>query len=309
MRFAVVGTGGVGGYFGGQLARAGHEVHFIARGPHLAAIREHGLRVDSIGGDFVVNPVDATDDSAAVGHVDTIIVAVKTWQLAEAAGQARSLVGSETVVLPLLNGVDASNEQIDILGQDHVLGGVCRIAAEIAEPGRIRHSAIEPSIMFGELDNRQSARAVALLGALVDGGIQAEIAPDINVALWEKFMLIATWSGIGAVTRAPVGAWRASPGSRSMAEACLREILELAHAREVPMPNDHVVTMLKVIDGVPPESMASMQRDIMSGRPSELEAQNGAVLRLGAAAGVATPTHSFIYHSLLPQEDVARSNL
>ncbi len=153
MRFAVVGTGGVGGYFGGQLARAGHEVHFIARGPHLAAIREHGLRVDSIGGDFVVNPVDATDDSAAVGHVDTIIVAVKTWQLAEAAGQARSLVGSETVVLPLLNGVDASNEQIDILGQDHVLGGVCRIAAEIAEPGRIRHSAIEPSIMFGELDN------------------------------------------------------------------------------------------------------------------------------------------------------------
>ena len=309
MRFAVVGTGGVGGYFGGQLARAGHEVHFIARGPHLAAIREHGLRVDSIGGDFVVNPVDVTDDSAAVGHVDTIIVAVKTWQLAEAAGQARSLVGSETVVLPLLNGVDASNEQIDILGQDHVLGGVCRIAAEIAEPGRIRHSAIEPSIMFGELDNRQSARAVALLGALVDGGIQAEIAPDINVALWEKFMLIATWSGIGAVTRAPVGAWRASPGSRSMAEACLREILELAHAREVPMPNDHVVTMLKVIDGVPPESMASMQRDIMSGRPSELEAQNGAVLRLGAAAGVATPTHSFIYHSLLPQEDVARSNL
>ncbi len=150
---------------------------------------------------------------------------------------------------------------------------------------------------------------MALLGALVDGGIQAEIAPDINVALWEKFMLIATWSGIGAVTRAPVGAWRASPGSRSMAEACLREILELAHAREVPMPNDHVVTMLKVIDGVPPESMASMQRDIMSGRPSELEAQNGAVLRLGAAAGVATPTHSFIYHSLLPQEDVARSNL
>lgn len=309
MRFAVVGTGGVGGYFGGQLARAGHEVHFIARGPHLAAIREHGLRVDSIGGDFVVNPVDATDDSAAVGHVDTIIVAVKTWQLAEAAGQARSLVGSETVVLPLLNGVDASNELIDVLGPDHVLGGVCRIAAEIAEPGRIRHSAMEPSIMFGELDNRQSARAVALLGALVEAGIQAEIAPDINVALWEKFMLIATWSGIGAVTRAPVGAWRASPGSRSMAEACLREILDLAHAREVPMPNDHVVTMLKVIDGVPPESMASMQRDIMSGRPSELEAQNGAVVRLGAAAGVATPTHSFIHHSLLPQEDVARSNL
>ena len=308
MRFAVVGTGGVGGYFGGRLARAGHEVHFIARGPHLAAIREHGLRVDSIGGDFVVYPVDATDDPAEVGYVDTVIVGVKTSQLTEAAEQARSLVGPKTVVLPLLNGVNASNELINVLGPGHMLGGVCRIGAEIVEPGHIRHSAMEPSIILGELDNQRSDRSEALRGALVDSGAQAEIAPDISVAIWEKFMLIATWSSIGAVTRAPVGAWRASAGARSMAESCLREILALAHARGVPVPGDRVTTTLKTIDGVPPTSTASMQRDIMAGRPSELEAQNGAVVRLGAAEGVATPTHSFIYHSLLPQEEAARRN-
>ena len=308
MRFAVVGAGAVGGYFGGRLARAGHEVHFIARGPHLAAIREHGLRVDSIGGDFVVSPADATDDPAAVGHVDAVIFGVKTWQLAEAARRALSLVGPETVVLPLLNGVGASNELIDVLGTGHVLGGVCRIGAEIAEPGRIRHSVMEPSIILGELDNQRTPRAEALLAALVDSGVQAEIAPDVYAAIWEKFMLIATWSGIGAVTRAPVGAWRASPGSRSMAEACLLEILTLAHARGVHVANDLVAKTLKAIDGVPPESTASMQRDIMAGRPSELEAQNGAVVRLGVAENVATPTHLFIYHSLLLQEDAARRN-
>ena len=307
MRFAMVGTGGVGGYFGGQLARAGHEVHFIARGAHLAAIQEHGLRVDSIGGDFLIDPANATDDPASVGRVDVVIVGVKTWQLEEAARQAQPLVGPETVVLPLLNGVDAASGLIDVFGPGNILGGVCRIGAEIAEPGRIRHSAMDPSIILGELDNRRSQRAEALVGALVGAGIRAEIAPDIDVAIWEKFMLIATWSGVGAVTRVAVGAWRASPGSRSMAEACLREVLVLARAREVPVPKDHIATTLKVIDAVPPESTASMQRDIMAGRPSELEAQSGAVVRLGAVANVATPTHSFIYHSLLPQEEAARS--
>ena len=237
-----------------------------------------------------------------------MIFGVKTWQLAEAARQALSLVGPQTVVLPLLNGVGASNELIGVLGTGHVLGGVCRIGAEIAEPGRIHHSAMEPSIILGELDNRRTPRAEALLAALVDSGVQAEIAPDIYAAIWEKFMLIATWSGIGAVTRAPVGAWRASPGSRSMAEACLLEVLTLAHARGVRLPKDLVAKMLEAIDGVSPEITASMQRDIMAGRPSELEAQNGAVVRLGAPENVATPTHAFIYHSLLLQEDAARRN-
>jgi 2-dehydropantoate 2-reductase len=168
---------------------------------------------------------------------------------------------------------------------------------------------MEPSIILGDLDNQRTPGAEALLAALVDSGVQAEIAPDIDAAIWEKFMLIATWSGIGAVTRAPVGAWRASPGARSMAEACLLEILALAHARGVHAPNDLVAKTLKAIDGVPPESTASMQRDIMAGRPSELEAQNGAVVRLGAAENVATPTHLFIYRSLLLQEDAARRNL
>jgi 2-dehydropantoate 2-reductase len=283
-------------------------VHFIARGKHLAAIRERGLFVDGLGGNFVVNPANATDDTASVGHVDAVIVAVKTWQLAEAARAAWSLVGPRTVVLPLLNGVDAADDLIGILGAGHVVGGVCRIGVEIAEPGRIRHSAIEPSITLGELDNKSTTRTQSLRGALLDAGVKAEIPPDINVAIWEKFMLIATWSGLGAITRAPVGAWRTSPGTRAMAEASLREILAVAQARGVPLANDRVEKTLKFIDAIAPGAMASMQRDVMAGQPSELAAQNGAVVRLGAAAGVPTPVHAFIYNSLLLQENAARAS-
>jgi 2-dehydropantoate 2-reductase len=307
MRIAVVGAGGVGGYFGGRLAQAGHEVHFIARGAHLAAIRERGLRVESIKGDFAVHPALATDQTASVGTVDTVIVSVKTWQLGTAAKAAQALVGPETVVLPLLNGVDASNELADALGPGHVLGGVCRITAEIAAPGLIRHSAVEPSIVLGERDNEVTARVQDLVAALTRAGIRTDIAPDIDAAIWEKFMLIVTWSGIGAVTRAPIGVWRALPGLRSMAESGLREVVEVARERHVSLADDRVTATLEAFDGVHPDSMASMQRDILNGRPSELEAQNGAVVRLGRATGVATPTHSFIYHSLVPQENAARS--
>jgi 2-dehydropantoate 2-reductase len=306
MRIAVVGTGGVGGYFGGRLAQAGHEVHFIARGAHLDAIRKDGLRVESINGDFVVRPAHATDDPSTVGSVDAVIVAVKTWQLPDAAKAARPLVGPKTVVLPLLNGVEASTQLGQILGAEHVIGGLCRLGVEIAAPGRIRHTAFDPMIVLGELDNRRSTRVEELAAALTLADIHGQIAPDIHVALWEKFMLIAPWSGIGAVTRAPIGAWREVPGVRSMAEACLREMLQVGRAHGARLGDDRVAATLGVFDAAPPNTMASMQRDIMNGRPSELEAQNGAVVRLGAEAGVPTPTHAFIYQCLLPQENAAR---
>jgi 2-dehydropantoate 2-reductase len=304
----VIGAGGVGGYFGGRLAMAGQEVHFIARGAHLDAIRENGLRVDSIRGDFVVRPAHATDAPGEVGPVDAVIVAVKTWQVAEAATRGRPLIGPDTVVLPLLNGVDAPGELANIFGPGHVLGGLCRIVAEIAEPGHILHSAVEPSITLGELDNSRSARVRHLEQAFTEAGVRVDIAEDIEAAIWGKFMLIATWSGVGAVTRAPIGAWRDLAGTRSMAMACLEEIFALARALEVGLPGDSVATTLSYIDSVAFDATASMQRDIVAARPSELEAQTGAVVRLGAAANVPTPTHAFIYHSLQLQERAARSS-
>ncbi|NJN17558.1 MAG: 2-dehydropantoate 2-reductase [Oscillochloris sp.] len=307
MRIAVLGVGGVGGYFGGRLAAAGNDVYFIARGAHLQAIRAHGLRIESINGDATIQPAQASDNPAAIGPVDLVLLGVKSWQVAQAAESARSLLGPQTAVLPLLNGVEAALILSDVLGPQHTLGGLCKIIAYIAAPGLIRHTGIAPSVTFGELDNTRSARVEAILAAFTQAGVGAEIAPDIQRAIWEKFLLIVTWSGIGAITRAPIGVWRSLPGTRAMAEQSMREALAVAHAHGVNLPDSAVEATLKFIDGVQAGGTASMQRDIMEGRPSELEAQNGALVRLGAGAGVDTPLHRFIYNSLLPQEQAARS--
>lgn len=306
MRIAVLGAGGVGGYFGARLARAGYEVHLIARGAHLEAIRAGGLRVVSPEGDVVVQPASATADPASIGPVDLVLVGVKSWQLAEAAASLAPLIGPATAVLPLLNGVEAHDFLATALGPARVLGGLCRIIAYIAAPGVIRHVGAEPTIIFGELDNRRSARVEALQSAFSAAHVGAIVPPDIHVAIWEKFMLVATWSGLGAVTRAPIGVWLRLPGTRAMAEAALREVVAVANARGVALEPAQVDTTLHFLDTMPFEGTASMQRDIMAGRPSELEAQNGAVVRLGAAAGVPTPTHAFLYYALLPQELAAR---
>ncbi|WP_405284520.1 2-dehydropantoate 2-reductase [Gaopeijia maritima] len=306
MRIAMVGAGGVGGYFGGRLAQAGHDVWLVARGRHLAALREGGLRVDSVHGDFALPAVQATDDTGEIGAVDAVIVTVKNWQLPGVVEAIRPLLAEHTAVIPLLNGVEAVDVLGEALGHRHVLGGLCRIAARVESPGHIVHDAIDPTIVFGEMDDRRSERALGILEAFSKGGFVAELASDIQVALWEKFMLIATWSGVGAVTRAPVGVWRSLQGSRGIAEQCLREILAIARARGVAVADERVEKTLAFIDSVGEGALASMQRDIMEGRPSELESQNGAVVRLGAEAGVPTPVNHFLYHVLLPQERAAR---
>ena len=180
MRIAVMVSGAVGGYFGGRLAMAGHDVCFIARGEHLRAIRQTGLRVESPKGDFLVFPAEVNDDPAEVGAVELAIVSVKSWQLSEAAHQMRPLVGPETIVLPLLNGVEAADELAKALPLAQILGGLCRIIAYVEAPGRIRHSGMEPSLVFGELDNRLSERVESLKDALDRAGIQAEIASDFS---------------------------------------------------------------------------------------------------------------------------------
>jgi 2-dehydropantoate 2-reductase len=306
MRIAVVGVGGVGGYFGGRLSQAGHEVHMIARGAHLAAIRVDGLRVESVAGSFTARPAGATDSPAAVGPVDVVLVGVKAWQLPAAAASLGPLLGPDTAVVPLLNGVESADIVAAAVGPAHTLGGLCRIIAEIAGPGLIRHSGIDPSLAFGELDNRRSPRAEALLAAFADAGVRASIPADIHVAIWEKFVLICTWSGLGAVTRAPVGVWRALPETRALAIQVASEVTAVAIARGVAVPPGLGEATIGFLDQVPPGGTASMQRDLIEGRPSELDAQSGAVVRLGAGVGVPTPANAFIYASLLPQERAAR---
>jgi len=309
MRIAVFGSGGVGGYFGGCLARAGEDVVFIARGQHLQAMLSHGLRVDSVKGDFVVKTVQATDDPKQVGYVDAVLLGVKAWQVTEAAEAMRPMIGPETFVLPLQNGLEAPTKLAAVLGDKHVLGGLCGLSTFIVGPGHIRHAGVEPFVKFGELDNQPSDRVKAFQKVFEQAGVITEIPQDIHVALWMKFLFITGWSGVGAVTRAPVGVWRSLPETRQMAASALKEIVRVAQARDIAIPEDPVPATMKMYDSFPPGITSSMQRDMAEGRPSELDAQIGAVVRFGKEADVATPLHNFIYNSLLPMERRARGQL
>jgi 2-dehydropantoate 2-reductase len=309
MRVAVFGAGGVGGYFGGRLAQAGEDVVFIARGEHLRALQSSGLRVDSIKGGFHLQPVQATDDPNRAGVVDVILVAVKAWQVADAAQAMRPMVGPSTFVVPLQNGVEAPYELIEALGAGHTLGGLCRISALVAAPGYIRHVGVEPYIAFGELDRRHSERSEQLRLAFETAGVQVEVPADIHVAMWEKFVFIAAISGVGGVARMPLGALRSVPETRQMLAKAMQEIVAVARGKGIDLASDLVRRTLAFIDGSPYGVSASMARDIAEGRPSELHYQNGAVVRMGHKLGIPTPVNAFIYASLLPQEMQARGEL
>lgn len=308
MRIAVFGSGGVGGFFGGRLARAGESVAFIARGDHLRALRENGLRVDSVAGDFAISPCEATDDPSSIGEVDLVLLGVKAWQVPAAARAMRPMVGEHTTVLPLQNGVETPRQLAEALGEQHVVGGLCKIIAQLDGPGHIRHSGAEPYIALGELDGSRGARVERLQATLERAGVTVEIPADIKVALWEKFLLIASISGVGAVTRVTLGGVLECSATRRLLEQAMHEIEAVARALGVDVAGDVVARTMAFFESLPAESTASMQRDVMAGRPSELESQNGAVTRLGREAGVATPVHDVLYASLLPQERLARGD-
>jgi len=310
MRFAIFGTGGVGGYFGGRLAQAGEDVTFLARGAHLKAIQKNGLKVESIQGDFVIRPAKAIEDPHQAGIMEVILVAVKNWDIPAAAEAMGPMVGRETMVIPLENGVEAPDQLGRVLGREHVLGGLCRISALLGPPGVIRHIGINPSLVFGELDGSLSSRAEALRAVFARiPFVLVEMAKDIRLKIWEKFLFIASISGVGAVTRQPAGVYRAVADTRAILQASLEETAAVARAQGVALTEDAVLSTLKFIDNLPAETTASMQRDIAEGRPSELESQNGAVVRMGRAFGIPTPAHNFIYSSLLPGELIARKIL
>ncbi|HSE33776.1 MAG TPA: 2-dehydropantoate 2-reductase [Pyrinomonadaceae bacterium] len=304
---AIFGTGGVGGYFGGRLAQAGEDVIFIARGEHLRAIQTSGLRVDSLNGDFVINPAKATNDVTEIGPVDLIIVGVKAWQVPDAARAMKLLVGPNTTVLPLQNGVDAVPQLTAELGSEVVIGGLCKIVSFVVAPGHIRHAGFSPSIVIGELDNQRTDRIVEIEKTLNHAGVETTIAADIHVALWMKFLFIASFSGVGAIANAPAGTLRSDPELRAQMLQAMKEIYELAQARNIKLPSNSIDTVMAGVNALPADATSSMQRDIAAGKPSELESQNGAVVRMALESRVEVPTHEFIYAKLKPFEQKARA--
>lgn len=309
MKIVVFGTGGVGGYFGGRLAQQGEDVTFIARGAHLEAIRETGLHVESIDGDFLVHPAKATDSPQALGKVDLVLITTKAWQLDEAIIQMKPLVGENTIILPLLNGMEHMDKLFEAYGAKHVLGGMCRISAVFAGPGLIRHVGVPPYITYGEWDNSKTER-VRKLDALFKSarGMTAEISSNIQITMWEKFIFITGTSGVGAFTRQTTGEFRSNPESRALLFDSMNETASVARARGVPIAENFVEATMQRIDNLPAEMTASMQKDMMAGRPSELNEQTGAVIRMGKALGVRTPTHEKFFAALLPLEQSARNH-
>ncbi len=309
MRIAVFGSGGVGGYFGGRLALAERDVTFIARGEHLQVMRTTGLKVDSIDGNFLIHPAKATAEPREVGPVDLVILGVKAWQVPGAARAMKPMVGPSTTVLPLQNGVDAAAQLVAELSQEPVIAGLCKIVSFVVEPGHNRHAGFEPSVMFGELDNRRTDRVKNIHEAFTRAGVKAAIASDIHVALWTKFLFIAAFGGVGALRQTPAGELRGNPETRSLLLKAMEEIYALAHARGIALPEDSVENGIASVDSLPDDGTSSMQRDIAAGKPSELEAQNGAVVRMARESGVNVPTHEFIYGMLAPLEMKAREEL
>jgi 2-dehydropantoate 2-reductase len=310
MRIAIYGTGGAGGYFGARLAQAGEDVVFIARGEHLRAMRERGLRIETDAGELVIEPVRATDDPAqAGGHADLVLLGVKTWQVGDAALAMRPLVGPDSVVLPLQNGVDAPSQLAAVLGRGPVLVGLCGTFSWVVGPGRIRSLGNKNFIRFAEPDSRPSERTERLRRMFERAGVDADVPVDVHKALWNKFLLVASFGGVGALTRAPIDVLRSMPETRRLLERCVAELHAVGRARGIALDDSAVADTLRFLDGLATGVTTSLQRDISDGKPSELEAWNGAAVRLGSQSGVPTPVHEVIYHSLLPLERRARGTL
>ncbi len=298
MRIAIIGAGGVGGYFGARLAAAGEQVTFIARGAQLDAMRKDGLRVISPLGDLAVHPVRAESDPATVGPVDLVLVAVKLWDTEAALHAARPLVGSATGVISLQNGVDAVDALTRSFGKAAVLGGVAHIAAVIEQPGVIRHTGTIARLTFGELDGSTSARAATFLAACRRARIEAFLSADIRQAIWEKFVFLVAVSGMTTLIRLGIGPIRSDPVTRAMLGEAMQEVAAVASSTGIVLPDDTVDRLMQFCDSLPPGMVSSMLGDLQRGNRLELEWLAGAVVRMGAELGVSTPVNRAIYGGL-----------
>ena len=306
MEILVYGIGGVGGYFGGKLANAGFKVSMIARGEHLKQIQKHGLEVKSIKGNFKVEPKMATSDVSEVPKPDLIILGIKSWQIPLVASELKNILKEDTVVLPLQNGADNYEKLIEFLPKKNVLAGLCFIVSFVEEPGKIKHAAYEPKIVFGEADNSQSDRVMKIHDILDEAGIENNIPENIQLEIWKKFLFICTVSGIGGLTRVPIDKIRDSKYLYKMMRDSAKEIIEVGKAKGVPLTEKHLEMVFEIINSQPEGTTASTQRDIMNGKPSELENFNGLIVKEGERLGIDTPVNRYIYECLKPMEEAAR---
>jgi len=302
MRFAIVGAGAVGGYYGAKLVRAGHRVTFIARGAHLAAMRTDGLRIESPLGDFHV-AVEATDNAALVGPVDVVVLAVKTYDNRTALSSLHPLVGEDSVVLTLQNGVDSSVEVAEATGRAHVLGGATYIATALVQPGVIVQTGTHRRIAFGEVfgDVTSVTPRVSRIAEVLSGAdIQAEPVADARVPLWEKFIYLAPFAGFTGAARLPVGAIWSAPLSRAQFLAAVEEVTSVARAEGVAVGTDLRDRIVGYMDALPPATRSSLLIDLSQGKPIEVEALLGTAVRRATAQGLTAPVMSTLYAVLAP---------
>jgi 2-dehydropantoate 2-reductase len=300
MRIAVMGAGGVGGYFGARLVQAGHDVAFVARGRHLLAMKERGLEVKSGLGDVRLPRPVATDDPATMGWFDAVLFAVKLWDTESAAAAVKPLLAAGGVVIPFQNGVESIERVGAVVGAAQVMGGVAYIAAKISEPGVIAHTGTMARLRFGTVLPSQQPAAEVLLAACKGAGVDAEMVPDIRLALWMKFVFLTALSGMTAATRQPIGVIRADPDMRATFEAAMREVWTVGRARGIALPDDFVATQMAFGDGLPAEMKASMLHDLDAGNRLEAPWLSGAVARMAKESGLSAPVNATLYAAVKP---------
>jgi 2-dehydropantoate 2-reductase len=309
MRILIYGAGGIGGYFGAKLSKAGNEVIIYARGAHLKAIQASGIKVKSIHGDFNAKPKLATDDLTKVEQPDLIILGIKSWQIPAAAESLKPLLKKNTIVLPLQNGASNTEMLLKVLPEENVLAGLCFIVSYISAPGVITHTSHKANIILGEIDNAKSQRVLEIAEVFNKAEISNSIPEDITLEIWKKFLFIASISALGGLTRVPLGKMRESDYLKDIMIKTGKEIIAVANAKNIRLNSDHLDLVLETIANLNPQTTASTQRDIMEGKPSELENFNGYIVKEGNRLGVPTPVNKFIYECLLPMEKQARMQL
>jgi len=294
VRIAVMGTGGVGGYFGARLARGGHDVAFVARGRQLEALRAHGLRVESPLGDLHLPDIEVTDNPKELGPADLVLFGVKLWDTEASAELIKPLLTGRTGVVSFQNGVVKDDILRRTLGAEHVVGGLCYIAATIAEPGVIRHSGTLQKLVFGEYDGSTSPRVRELYEACAGSGIDVELSDRIEQTIWEKFVFLVGLSGTTSTARTPIGPIRSHPRARAFLHDVLDEVVQVARAQGVPLPADYAEDRLAFVDQIPEGMTSSMHHDLESGNRLEVAWLSGDVVRRGAALGIPTPCNRAI---------------
>lgn len=299
MKIAMMGSGGVGGFFGGRLAQAGYDVSFVARGKHLAALRDQGLRIENEPqGDIHVPKVRVTDDPASLGPVDLVILSVKLWDTEDAARAIAPIVGPRTGVLSLQNGVIKDDILRRVFPAAQVMGGVGYVASHISRPGVIHQTGTMQRIVVGEYDGRVSERASYLHAALAKSGVKAELSTDVRRAIWEKYVFLVALSGATTTTRRPLGAVRANPRTRAFFLDLMRETVAVGRAHGVALPEDYAQDRLAFADSLPVDMTSSMHHDLERGNRIEVEWLSGGVVTLGEAKGVPTPANRAVWDIL-----------